>query len=226
MIIRKFGITLSRLSKDDIEEVRLQRNAQSIRQYMFYQKEISPQEQQDWFERIQNIHNYYFVISKNGQNMGVISGTHVDYDAGTSRGGIFLWQKGPEVAHVAAIASIIMCELTFGLMKFKKTFAEVRASNKTQRTYNEKLGYRLIDENKEEDKLEYMLSAEQYEKQGKKIFRALGKLHNDTTPIRWEDLDFTNLDENQRSRLYTGLPANLQRFVDQELLRQGSFNPD
>lgn len=45
MIIKKYGITLERLTEADIELVRQHRNSELIRRRMFYQKQITEEEQ-------------------------------------------------------------------------------------------------------------------------------------------------------------------------------------
>ena len=60
MIIRKYGIVLRRLQHKDIELVRVKRNQDSVRNFMFYQKKITETEQEEWFKSINNIYNYYF----------------------------------------------------------------------------------------------------------------------------------------------------------------------
>ena len=58
MIIRKYGISLERLTEEDIELVRQHRNSEFIRKRMFYQKMITEEEQKKWFQSINNDFNY------------------------------------------------------------------------------------------------------------------------------------------------------------------------
>ncbi len=60
MIIKGFAVTLSRLTIDDIELVRQWRNSETVRQFMEFREEITPEMQIKWFKSIDNeINNYY-----------------------------------------------------------------------------------------------------------------------------------------------------------------------
>ena len=50
LVLNGYGITLSRLTEDKIETVRKWRNSEKIRQFMVYQKEITQEQQKQWFE--------------------------------------------------------------------------------------------------------------------------------------------------------------------------------
>ncbi len=71
MIIKKYGITLERLTEADIELVRQHRNSELIRRRMFYQNQITEEEQKKWFAKINNDLNYYFLILHKGKKIGL-----------------------------------------------------------------------------------------------------------------------------------------------------------
>ena len=119
MIIQKYGIVLRRLQHKDIELVRTKRNQDSIRNYMFYQKEITAEEQEEWFKSTNNIYNYYFIIESDNKKVGLINGKNIDYEKRTSEGGIFIWDEEYRDIQVSAIASLIMAEFTFLIFDFK-----------------------------------------------------------------------------------------------------------
>ena len=58
MIIRKYGLLLKRVQREDLELIRTKRNQRSVREHMFYQKTISKLDQEKWFDSINNIYNY------------------------------------------------------------------------------------------------------------------------------------------------------------------------
>ena len=47
----------------------------------------------------------------------LINGKNIDYEKRESEGGIFIWKNSPEISTAAAIASIIMAELTFKITR-------------------------------------------------------------------------------------------------------------
>jgi RimJ/RimL family protein N-acetyltransferase len=217
MIIQKYGVVLRRLHLKDIELVRKKRNQDSVRDFMFYQKEITVQEQENWFKSINNIYNYYFVIEMDGNKVGLINGKNIDYEKRTSEGGIFIWDENFRDVQVSAIASVIMAEFTFMIFNFNKTYAEVLATNLGQIKYNEFMGYEL--EKQEGDKLIYSLSRNNYLLKRNRLMKAIESLTKDKTPISWNDLDFSETDQQEIQELYMGLPQYIQNDIDKLLIK-------
>lgn len=219
MIIRKYGLLLKRVQREDLELIRTKRNQRSVREHMFYQKTISKLDQEKWFDSINNIYNYYFLIQLKNESIGLINGKNIDYDKGESEGGIFIWENRPEVSIAAAIASMIMAELTFKLFRFNATYAFVKSSNIKQQIYNKKLGYQLINENKKEKKLTYVLTSKNYKLKRTKILKAIGIISGDLKEISWSDFDFSKLNSDAYKNQYTGLPSDIQTMIDQYILK-------
>jgi len=201
MIIRKYGVVLRRLQLKDIELVREKRNQDSVRNYMFYKEKISESEQLEWFQSINNIDNYYFVIEVEGNKVGLINGKNIDYEKRTSEGGIFIWDENYRDVQVSAIASVIMAEFTFMIFNFNKTYAEVL-------------------EKRENDKLTYTLSKESYLQKRRRLIKAVESLTKDKTPISWSDLDFSEIKPQEIQKLYKGLPLYIQSDLDEILLKK------
>jgi UDP-4-amino-4,6-dideoxy-N-acetyl-beta-L-altrosamine N-acetyltransferase len=218
MIIRKYGIVLRRLLQKDIELVRKKRNQDSVRNYMFYQQEITSTEQEKWFKSINNIYNYYFIIESENKKVGLINGKNINYEKRTSEGGIFIWDEDYRDIQISAIASVIMAEFTFMMFGFKKTYAEILSSNNAQIKYNEFMGYEL--ENEKNDKLIYSLSKNNYLKKRGRLLKAIEHLTKDKTPISWGDLDFSDIEKQEIQELYVGLPHYIQNDLDRLLLNK------
>ncbi len=153
MIIRKWGIQLVRLQKKDIELVRIMRNKEYIRTRMFFQQEITPQQQQHWFNSINNPFNFYFLIyvpdmePENGEKLkpaGLINGKNIDYKKGECEGGIFLWEKQYWLTPYPLIASIILHDLAFLLIGLNRIFVRVRPDNPTALYFNQKIGFSVL----------------------------------------------------------------------------------
>ena len=217
MKIRKYGITLHRLREEHLELVRQMRNRESIRKYMFYKEEITPEMQQKWFQTIFDIHNYYFVIEYNKELIGLVHGKNIDYINRTTEGGIFIWEEKYWSTPVPALVSIIMDDLTFRLMEMKKTYAEVQMKNERQISYNKQLGYDLEDFNESEGKLMMVLTRESYHTKGKKIREAVMKLGKDLIPLSWNDVDLEDVTQEEIKYQYSGLPEHLQRVADRKI---------
>ncbi|HBI01053.1 MAG TPA: hypothetical protein DDY18_05455, partial [Flavobacterium sp.] len=80
MRIKKFGLTLSRLRRDDIELVRTMRNREDIRNSMEFRDIISSEQQLKWFHSIDNIYNNYFIIESENRKVGLIHGKNTNFD--------------------------------------------------------------------------------------------------------------------------------------------------
>ena len=214
MIIRKYGITLHRLKEEHIELVRQKRNEDATRQFMFYQKIITPEMQQKWFESISNIYNYYFVIEYKNTLIGLVNGKNNDFEKKTSEGGMFIWDENYWATFVPVIASVCMADLSFILIKLEKTFAEVQSKNNRVKEYNKEMGYVLHKEIHEQGKQIYVLTRENYFAKAKKIREAVMKVGKDNTPISWDDIDFSQVTAKEKLQLYTGGPDYLQKEVN------------
>jgi UDP-4-amino-4,6-dideoxy-N-acetyl-beta-L-altrosamine N-acetyltransferase len=218
MMIRKYGLTLHRLSQKHLELVRVQRNNESIRRHMFYQDHITPEMQQKWFNTINNYKNYYFVIEYKGELVGLINGKNVDYEKKTTEGGLFIWDEKYWTSLVPVVASIIMADLTFSLVGIEQTFAEVQSKNIRAVNYNLQLGYQLYSEDKNAGKQVYVLTRENYLKHSERFRKAIAHLMNDETPLSYDDIDWTIENKEQKRLLYDPLPAFIRNEIEKRLL--------
>lgn len=210
MIIKKYGIELHRLTEDDIELVRMHRNSEFIRSKMFYQKEITAEEQKQWFTTINNDWNYYFLIHSNDRVVGMVHGTIESYEDKKAKGGLFLWDKKALNSQIPVIASILITDLNFFIMGMKMTSAEVRLDNLVAINYNVALGYTLVSKDEESGKAYMELTKENYLNRAKHIRGLVQKLSKDAPELSWDDISFP---EVLPKELYTNLPDYLSEKV-------------
>lgn len=62
MIVKQYGVTYKRVQESDIELIRYWRNRDFIRNTMQFQEYITPFMQKEWFKKINNPFNYYFIV--------------------------------------------------------------------------------------------------------------------------------------------------------------------
>ncbi len=210
MIINKYGITLTRLTAEDIELVRIRRNSPAIQSKMFFQKTISQQEQKKWFHSINNEKNYYFIIQSNGEKVGLIHGKIHSYSDKIAEGGMFIWDEKCLGSHIPVIASVCMADLTFLIMKMDKTIAEVRTDNPRALKYNLELGYHITEKLKDSDKVLMELTKESYFENAQKIRETVKKIAKDNSDLSWDDIDISGVDFD---KLYQNLPEYLKNEV-------------
>jgi len=210
MRVEKYGITLRRLTEEDIELVRHHRNSEFIRLKMFYQKIISSEEQKKWFASINNDWNYYYLIDYKGKTVGMVHGTILSYEERTARGGILIWDKLALNSHLPVIASICVNDLTFLIMEMKVTTAEMRSDNKIAIAYNLSLGYTMLEEYVDEGKIIMELTKENYIKSAKKIRDMVKKISRDPVELSWDDIKFPAV-------MPAGLYQNLPAYLDEKM---------
>ncbi len=168
MIISGFGIKLIRLRHEHIEFVREKRNSEKINQYMEFRDEITTEMQEKWFQSINNKFNNYFIIEFQGEQIGMIYGSSVNWELKeTANGGIFIWDGKWLETKAPLAASLMLTELSF-LLDLKKTFIKVLKDNPRAIAFNKNLGYSLLPGQESKYNQQYVLTEESYfEKAGK-----------------------------------------------------------
>lgn len=143
MKIKGYGITLIRLTRQDIEFLREKRNSPEVNAYMEYREYITPEAQIRWFKSINNEFNNYFLIEYKGERIGLISGADIDWDNKvTGNGGLFLWETGYWGTQIPVYASFLLTELSF-LIGFRKTLIRTLQDNERAIDFNRSLGYKI-----------------------------------------------------------------------------------
>lgn len=172
MIIKKYGITIQRLSEEDIELVRYWRNQPEIRQRMAYRGHITSEMQKQWFDSINNKYNYYFVIIYEGRKIGLINTKSVNMQDKYGEGGIFIWEQELWNSYVPSLASLALLEFTFKVLDFSnKSFIQILRNNPAAIKYNKAIGYVLIPGQENVENQWYILIKEDFLKRFDRLDR-------------------------------------------------------
>lgn len=165
----KYGITLERLRREDIEMVRQWRNSDRVRNAMNYRDFITPEQQQTWFESVNNDRFHYVVIGYNGVKIGLLNDKEIDWENRTSETGIFIGR--PEFFHtfVPYLVSVAGIETLFYFIGWKKQYAHILRSNPDAVNFNLQLGYRLCPGQGNVEHQRYELTRESFELSAGKI---------------------------------------------------------
>lgn len=149
LILSQYDISLQRLTSTDTELVRSWRNQDRIRNQMFYADIISEQEQELWFDSINNPLNYYFIIVFKSRKIGLIHAKNIDLILEYGEGGIFIGEVADENSWAATMASICLLSFVFEKLSLKSSVIKVKSNNLNAIKYNELLGYKEVkrDEN-------------------------------------------------------------------------------
>ena len=163
--LEQYGITLKRITEEDIELIRIKRNTPEIRTRMAYRKKISEAEQKLWFQGINNHLNYYFLILIDNKSIGVINCKEVNEADQYGEGGIFIWDENYVGTPYPTFASLILLDFIFNeLCIGNLSFARILSSNSGAQRYNKMLGYVKMPRQENVDNQWYVLTRETFNK--------------------------------------------------------------
>jgi len=176
MKFTKYGVTFKRLSEEDIELLRNWRNSPKINQFMEYREYITPEMQRKWFNSVNNLDNFYYIMEYNNEKIGLINNKNSDWDAGISESGIFIWEDKYLNTTVPILASLLLIEAGFYILNGKKNFIRILKANKRARDFSTSLGYVLCENQENVENQLYVLTKESFEKKGTKVLKAVKTL--------------------------------------------------
>ncbi len=193
MKVHRYGITLERIKAEHLEMVRQWRNDKKISKYMFHHGEITTAMQQEWFESINDISNFFFIIHYHGKQVGLINMSAIDWDKHEAFSGLFIYEDEFWGTDIPVRASLAMLDVFFLLAGIKKVYAKVRGNNKIAHRYNTSLGF--IKTRKIELGLgfEYELERIDYFMTADKLRRLAAKTNSNKTII---EFDNSEIDKN------------------------------
>lgn len=170
----KYGITLRRITENDIELVRQWRNHPDIMNTMQFREHITPEMQKKWFGSINNFNNFYYIIHYKNEKIGLINNKNVNWAERTSEAGIFIWDETHDFAPL--LASLLLCEAGFYIFQGGDSFITTLRTNRKAIEYNLMLGYILHKDDPAEATLQYRLTRNNFEKHTLKLREAALKL--------------------------------------------------
>jgi UDP-4-amino-4,6-dideoxy-N-acetyl-beta-L-altrosamine N-acetyltransferase len=172
MIVRKYGLTLRRLTRDDLELVRQKRNSEEIRQVMQFRDEITPEMQSEWFNTIDNFKNYYYIVEFEGKKVALINDKNMNWEERTSESGLFFWDMDYINTFIPILSSLVLLDVGFYYLEWNISYIHVMRDNFAAIGYARQIGYELCKGQEEEENQLYYLSRENFEKRGKNIRKA------------------------------------------------------
>ena len=196
LILKQYGVTLTRIQEKDIELIRYWRNQSDIVNFMEYKNYIFPEAQKKWFASIDNKLNYYFIIEFVNKKIGLINVKNYDRIAGFGEGGIFIWDKNYIGSFAAVFSSL--CLLNFMLLKVNvcsKSRVRILSNNDRAIHYNKLLGYKLLQDQEKEINQLYELDVKDYLLMGEKLNKAAQALADDTSLIYYGEVSGKNIEE-------------------------------
>ncbi|MDE6255527.1 MAG: GNAT family N-acetyltransferase [Muribaculaceae bacterium] len=169
--IEAYEVVLKRLTHDKIELVRNWRNHPKISRYMEYREEITPEMQEAWFLKINNSNNFYFLITKDDKEIGLINVRDIDYEKGEGEPGIFIWDDDYINTPVSVMATLALTDFCFEELKLKRLIAHVLKDNMRAIKFNKAIGYKLTSGQEEIMNQEYLLVPDSYKIKKNRIIK-------------------------------------------------------
>ncbi len=167
----RYGITLSRITIDDIELIRQWRNDPIVSCHMIYRDHITPEQQIKWFHSINNNQNSYYLIIYKNEKIGLINNKNIETKDSSSEAGIFIWNDTYDFAPL--LASVLLCEIGFYIMKGGDSFAKVLKKNTRAIEYNTIIGYDVIENKPKSKQIKIKLTKENFRNRTEKLRRTI-----------------------------------------------------
>ncbi len=177
MIVEKHGVQLKRVREEDIELIRVQRNSSFISSRMIYQKEITPEQQLEWFNSVNNFSNFYYLIIFENRAIGLINDKDVDWNNRSSESGLFIWEQKYLKTIVPSLASMCLLEMGYEILGWNKTRIKVLKSNEEAVSFNKQVGFQVVKE--QEGVLHMELTRDRYLEKARKYLLSMTKLSED-----------------------------------------------
>jgi RimJ/RimL family protein N-acetyltransferase len=141
LTIEGYGVTQTRVRHEDIELIRQWRTSPSVSRHMFYRGEITPAQQEKWFQSIDNDENFFWVVHYEGRPIGLNSIKDIDWNTRSGEGGLFIVPEDLRQSLVVFRIAIPPLIWLFEQMNFNYVHAAVHPENKRALRYNKALGH-------------------------------------------------------------------------------------
>jgi RimJ/RimL family protein N-acetyltransferase len=167
--VEGYGVVLKRLGAEDLEMVRKWRTAPEISQYMLYQQEITPEMQRRWYASLDPQRDLHFVIHHDGTACGLSDLKRIDWEAGTNVGGIFM---APDYWNTDIPMRVTFAATDFAFYKLEldATLCSVRKTNARAIRFNLAVGYRIVNEESDENPAyEMRMDRDDYERATRRL---------------------------------------------------------
>ena len=176
MQVAAYGIILEPVTEADLETVRRWRNADHVKMHMQYRDHITHAMQQSWFRSLDKSRNFYFMIQKESEKVGVVNLKDIDWNCKTAEAGIFIGEENYLNTLVPVLATVSIMEYAFGTLQLKSLRAKISSGNQKAIQFNENIGYQKLEEQASEGFDYYTTNELSFREATKTIRKTLDKL--------------------------------------------------
>ena len=230
MKLIKYGLTLKRLTEEDLELLRTWRNSSQVNKFMEFRDYITPEEQLEWFNSINTPDNFYYIIIYNGEKIGMINEKGFDrFGKQTSESGLFLSSDKYKNSYVPVFASLILLEMSFFFLGGKDSYIRILQENLSSISYNKQLGYVLCPGQENIKNQKYILTRENFVAKTNKVRKAALKISggDKNMYLVWEKEDYESGIAQESDKLLSASHLSIpHKWVNGEHIYSYEIDPD
>lgn len=141
-MLKSRNISLHQLDQSMLEELRNWRNDEQVNRFMDFRESIGVEQQERWFESLNERENYFFIIRVNGIAVGLIHLDKFDKLLNTAESGLFLGKAEYRGTGVVLEASLLLLGFAFNKLELNAINAKISRENKSAILYNQLLGFK------------------------------------------------------------------------------------
>lgn len=178
MILSGYQVELRTVESADLDMLREWRNDPAVSQHMLSQEQITQEQQQAWFNKIQrDPSQQHFIIIYKKQPIGSANvksrGIGMPLEAAAAiEPGLYIADERYRNNVLAFAPTLLLNDYCFETLGAEKLLAVVKRTNSAALNYNEKLGYKIESKG---ELVEISLIFEDYQSQTKQIKALLSR---------------------------------------------------
>lgn len=135
------GYRLRPLDERDLDRVLAWRNSDRIRENMYTDHVITPEEHREWFRKVEpGGKDVYLVFEHHGRPLGMVYFTDIDRKNGNSHWGFYLGEKGLPPG-TGSVMGVLGLEYAFGFLNIRKLYGEAFVFNAASIRFFLRLGF-------------------------------------------------------------------------------------
>lgn len=176
---QRYGITLKKLTHEDIEKVRIWRSDPEVSKFLATHISITPEMQEKWFSKIKNSRtDFYFIINVKGADIGVINLKDVDFSKKTGETGIFIGELEYQNNDYGLRAALAIHDFAFEVLNLETLHGTTFEANKRAMRLNKALGYEVLKNQEGIEEKAVQVTKDAYINATAKIKALINKLYS------------------------------------------------
>lgn len=122
-------VVLRKMRVDDMEMVRNWRMRPEITKYMYTDPMITIEQQMEWFKKVSNSDDFYWIVVQDGRPVGLASLTGWDKRNSRIIGGAYIAERNNETFKLAIDLQLNLLNYAFNKLNINKVCGEVISEN-------------------------------------------------------------------------------------------------